>query len=137
MSFCDIDFFISEFWIQVYNLPFDWKSPENAIKIGNIVARYLEIDNSNGGFVAWENCRVINESSFVEYWMFKLGSNLNQAYKLCLRISLPNSPKAWDQLGFGFTWFISQVELKLKFNIKLLSSKYNTNTLLSPFNLDK
>ena len=67
MPFCDIDFSISQFWIQVYNLPFDWKSPENAIKIGNIVGRYLEIDNSNGGFVAWENCQVVNESSFVEY----------------------------------------------------------------------
>ena len=61
--------------------------------------------------------RVINEPSFIEYWMFKFGSTTN--------IKCSNLTWAWAQLGLA--WFIIQAEPKL--NIKFMRSRSNTSIL--------
>ena len=48
-SFTEIDFSVSDFWIQIHGLPFDRHNIANAQKIGKMVGPVLEEDISGGG----------------------------------------------------------------------------------------
>ena len=44
LTFEEIDFSTTDFWVQIHNLPFGRMTPENARAIGNLVGRYKSRD---------------------------------------------------------------------------------------------
>ena len=52
LSWQEVDFFVSIFWVQVHRLPSLWLSENNLKKIGSLVGEVLEVDfiGDGGGF---------------------------------------------------------------------------------------
>ena len=79
--------------------------------------------------------RLVNESSFIKYWMFNFGLTTNAKCSNLVWAWTKPTNYVWVWAWLNLAWSISQNELKLKLklHIKLLSSRSNISTLSSSY----
>lgn len=51
----DIDFSVTDFWVQIYGLPLNRQNPQNLEKIGRMMGKVLETDLSGNGIDGWKH----------------------------------------------------------------------------------
>ncbi|KAL4361696.1 hypothetical protein GQ457_04G007060 [Hibiscus cannabinus] len=73
----EIDFSLSEFWVQIYNLPLAMINEKNAAKIGSIFPKYIKSNINEGEQVKWDGFLKIKVAMRVDDPL-KTGFNLKR-----------------------------------------------------------
>ena len=82
LSWQEVDFFVSIFWVQVHRLPSLWLSENNLKKIGSLVGEVLEVDfiGDGGGF--WKKFSRIQMCVWIPLILLKIENNKKIIKKL-------------------------------------------------------
>ena len=75
LSWQEVDFFVSIFWVQVHRLPSLWLSKNNLKKIGSLVGEVLEVEfvGDGGGF--WKKFSRIQVCIWIPLILLKTENN--------------------------------------------------------------
>ena len=88
-SFNEVDFSVTDFWIQVFGLPLNRLNKANAQRIGNIAGTFLEEDLSGGGI----------DGSF-QFIRIRVGLEVNRPLPTGFLLDYEELPMMWIPFKF-------------------------------------